>query len=181
VTVAVDSTGFSTSTAPGRCAETASAADARTKAVLACGVASSRTADVKRLQPVMEEVQRTGIGVSTVVAGKGCGAEHAHAGALEAPGQDAEARMPARKHEAKPLRAASKPGPKGLRRNRTWRGIDEAAYAMRAVAETVNAMLKRKTGEAECGKGRGAAAEGMKLTAIAHNIVILFEDMRVII
>jgi hypothetical protein len=149
--------------------------------VLACGVASSRTADVKRLQPVMEEVQRTGIGVSTVVADKGYDAEHAHVGVREAPVRGAEAQMPARNYEAKSMRAASKSGPKGFHRNRMWRGMDEAAYAMRAIAETVNAMLKRKMGETAYGKSQGAAAEGMKLTAIAHNIVMLFENMRVII
>ncbi|MDR3282111.1 MAG: hypothetical protein LBS92_00665 [Candidatus Methanoplasma sp.] len=60
--------------------------------------------------------------------------------------QGAEAQMPAREYESKPLKAMSKPGLGGFH----WRGmrknLDAAVSRIREVADTVTAMAKRKTG-----------------------------------
>ena len=151
------------------------AADTGSKAILACDVSTSHTGDVRRFLPVLGAVRDTGVHVSAVLADKGYDAEYAHEGARDILGKDVRTWIPARECEPKSAKSAGRCRPKGRHRASMSVSLDRATYAMRSIVETVNSMIKRKMGDAARGKSLDTVTIEIKMTAVAHNIRLLFD------
>jgi transposase len=143
----------------------------RTKAVLAADTAGSRTADVKRMEPILAKLAGGGFSVEVMVADKGYDAEYVHT--LVKKHLNAEAIIPAR---------GSKQGSRtrGVNRNRMKRELKEGTdmkekYNLRAIVETVNSMIKRVLGEVLTGRKEETRHAEAMFKCIAHNFRVGLE------
>jgi len=167
MTVAVDSTGFSCSSASRhftrrlvemgqgegmghagtsrkRFLKASLAVDTGTLVVLACDCVDSRHTDVRRMTHVVDGLVDGGYGISYVVADKGYDVEYVHREVSERLG--ARAFIPPRS-SASPARASStRVRTSGFHRGLMRSELDLGVYARRALVETVNSMVKRKMG-----------------------------------
>ena len=81
-----------------------------------------------------------------------------------------------RRKEPKLARQSSKSVPKGWFRRMMQKDFDDAAYALRALVETVNSMVKRKMGDVVYGKTLASMAREIKFACIAHNVRLLIDS-----
>ena len=194
IVMALDSTGMSESNAsrhfvkrsrqPGAeimsvrdLAKVTLATDTRSLAILACDVAGSRAADVKRFAPTLELVNDAGIVPPAILADKGYDAESSHVDAGRILGDDVVTMIPVRatKHP-KSARSGSRTNPGEQYRRRVYRGFDEDQHSYRSLVETVNSMIKRKMGDTVFGKTESSIAREMKFACIAHNVRLLIDS-----
>ena len=146
-----------------------------TKAIFAADTADSRTADIKRLEPLLD-ILAGSCRIGCVLADKGYDAEYAHVMISERLG--AEAVIPAR--ENAPKRGTAEHRTKGKNRSRMKRELKDgtdakAAYNMRSISETVNSMVKRVLGEVLEGRTDGARHSEVMFRCIAHNFRVGME------
>ena len=84
--------------------------------------------------------------------------------------------IPARGYEPKSRRSAHKNYPHGWYRTRMFLDFDSGTYALRSLVETVNSMIKRKTGEIVFEKTLASMAREIKFACIAHNVRLLIDS-----
>ncbi len=144
---------------------------AHTDAILAADTADSRTADVKRMEPVLTKIAASRFRVRYMLADKGYDAEYVHRDIEKKIG--AESIIPARENR-KGTRT------RGVNRNRMKRELTNGSYlkkiyGLRNISETVNSMVKRVLGEVLTGRNeRTRHAEAM-FRCIAHNFRVGLE------
>lgn len=153
------------------------ATDTRSLAILACDVAGSRAADVKRFAPTPEPVNDAGIVPSAILVDRGYDAEPSHVDAGRTLGDDVVTMIPVRatKHP-KSARSGGRTNPGGQYRRRVYRGFDEDLHSYRSLVETVSPMIKRKMGDTVFGKTESSMAREMKFACIAHNVRLLIDS-----
>ena len=142
-----------------------------TKAILAADTAGSRTADVRRMEPILLKLAAAKYSIRNMLADKGYDAEYVHKAVKRH--LDAEALIPAR---------VSKKGTRtrGVNRNRMKRELKDGTdiketYNMRAIVETVNSMMKRVLGEVLRGRSEETRHSEAMLRCIAHNFRVGLE------
>ena len=136
-----------------------------TKAVLAADTVGSRTADVKRFEPMLMKVVKGRFRMRYMTADKGYDAEYIHK--MVKKYTDAEAVIPAR---------TSKNGTRtrGVNRNRMKRELTDGSYLksiynFRVIVETVNSMIKKVLGEVLRGRNEDARHAEAMFRCMAHN------------
>jgi len=188
VVLAVDSTGFSMSSASRHFvkrltqtgvrkyavrdyAKTTLAVDTGTFAVLSCDVRTTNISDYRLFRPAMMGAMLTGIDISAVCADKGYDDEKIHECAEELLGKDVETVIPVRDQK----KYVSGKLPKGKHRKKMATMFNKAIYNRRSIVETVNSMLKRKMGDIVYGKKPQTVAKEIKLIALAHNLRLIMD------
>ena len=142
-----------------------------TKVLLAVDADDSRTADIKRLEPVVDKLAASGQVIKYVLADKGYDAEYAHIMIRER--LDAEAIIPVRDAPKK----ESVYRTTGVNRSRMKREMKEGTetserYRMRPISETANSMVKCVLGEILNGRDPKARHSELMFKCVAHNFRI---------
>jgi len=188
VILAVDSTGFSMSSASRHFvkrltqmgmrryavkdyAKTTLAVDTGTFAVLSCDVRTTNISDHRLFRPAVTGAMLTGIDISAVCADKGYDGEGTHECAKELLGEDVETVIPVREL----IKYRSGKTPRGKHRKKMAAMFNKAIYNRRSIVETVNSMLKRKMGDVVYGKKPLTVAKEIKLVVLAHNLRIIMD------
>jgi len=147
--------------------------DVVSKAIISCGVFTSRTADVNTAVPVMNKAKETKVNISEAVADKGFDAEWLHREGRRILGGNVKIWIPARTCEPRSGRSASRWRPGGEYRKKMYETIKDSVYSYRAIIETINSMIKRKMGDTVYGKSMRTIEKEILFTVIAHNIRLL--------
>jgi len=184
LTVAVDSTGFSTShaskyfisklkyfgtddTVIRGYTKVSLAVCVHTKTILAADTVDSRTADVRRLRYLADDLASSGLSIRYVVADKGYDAEHAHETIRDI--LNAEPIIPARSHSDTPIHRMYGQNRKKMKRELIEGSEKMKIYHMRVLVETVNSMIKRVLGDILNGRTEGTRHSETMFRCIAHN------------
>jgi len=187
MTAAMDATGFSCSNASRhfavRMKQTGSAmtsvrdytkasfaVDTETLSILACVTSESNVSDIRHVPEMLDKLSDAGYGIRYLAADRGYDAEYVHLTIRKK--LNAEAVIPARRTEPK---KGSRTRTTGVNRSRMKRELTEGSelskvYGRRSLAETVNSMIKRKSGDAVYGRNGRTRHTEVVCRCIAHNI-----------
>jgi hypothetical protein len=138
-----------------------------TKAIFAVDTVDSGTHDVKRLEHIVNRLDDPKPSISYVLADKGYDSEKAHEMIRERLG--AEALIPARSHEDKPIHRVRGANRKRMKRELTKGNEKMMIYGKRALSETVNSVIKKVFGDILDGRNEGTRRSETTLRCIAHN------------
>jgi len=147
--------------------------DVMSKAIISCGVFTSRTADVNTAIPVIGKAKEAEVNISEAVADRGFDAEWLHEEGRRILGNGVKIWIPARSQEPKSKQSAARWRPGGRYRKTMYETIKNSVYNYRSIIETINSMVKRKTGDTVYGKSMASVEKEILFTVIAHNIRLL--------
>jgi len=144
-----------------------------TKTILAADTVNTRTADITRLNVIVDKLRESNMPISHVLADKGYDSEHAHRYIRE--NLNAESIIPVR-DMAEYARAGSKERPvSGFYRGRMKFFFDHETYNMRSIVETVNSMIKGVLGEILDGRNEETRHSETMFRCIVHNFRVGLE------
>jgi IS5 family transposase len=134
--------------------------DARTMTILSIVTTLGPGPDFQHLRPALQKAVEHGATIVTIVADKGYDSESNRRFVVHELGAEAHI----------PVRNVKRTGEnsQGRYRRRQLRVFDEARYRRRALVETVNSMLKRRSSIVRSRSERGQYIE-LALRAVAHN------------